>query len=146
LHIPICSCKHIGKNCSFEKKLLMSIFKQPEQIRLNYKIWLSDQAGNGILGDGKWKILKLIEEKRSLKAACDELGYTYRRTWGNLQKIEQMLGFPLLEKHRGGSEKGSTHLTREGKKLVDAFDAFHTATDANIESGFTVLMEKLKQI
>jgi molybdate transport system regulatory protein len=124
----------------------MSIFRDAEKIRLNYKIWLSDQAGNGILGDGKWKILKLIEEKGSLKAACEEMGYTYRRTWGNLQKIEKMLGFPLLEKHRGGSEKGSTRLTPEGKKLVDAFDTFHKATDANIEQGFSELMNKLKQI
>src|SRR5512133_27049 len=124
----------------------MNIFRDTDKIRLNYKIWLSDQAGNGILGDGKWKILKLIEEKGSLKAACEEMGYTYRRTWGNLQKIEKMLGFPLLEKHRGGSEKGSTHLTPEGKRLVDAFDAFHNSTDASIEQGFRELMNKLKQI
>ena len=124
----------------------MSIFRETEKIRLNYKIWLSDQDGNGILGDGKWRILKLIEEKGSLKAACEEMGYTYRRTWGNLQKIEKMLGFPLLEKHRGGSEKGSTRLTPEGKKLVDAFDAFHNSTDASIEQGFRDLMNKLKQI
>jgi molybdate transport system regulatory protein len=124
----------------------MTRFSDPSQIRLNYKIWLSDQAGNGILGDGKWRILKLIEEKGSLKAACEELGYTYRRTWGNLEKIEKMLGFPLLEKHRGGNEKGSTRLTPQGKKLVAAFDAFHAATDNSIETGFRELMEKLKQI
>lgn len=124
----------------------MSIFNDPEKIRLNYKIWLSDKAGNGILGDGKWRILKLIEEKGSLKAACSELGYTYRRTWGNLQKIEQMLGFQLLEKHRGGSEKGSTRLTIKGKKLVEAFDIFHSATDKSIEKGFNDLLEKLKEI
>ena len=124
----------------------MSIFREPGKIRLNYKIWLSDQAGNGILGDGKWRILKLIDEKGSLKAACDELGYTYRRTWGNLRKIEQILGFPLLEKHRGGSEKGSTRLTPEGKKLVEAFDTFHSATDSTIEKGFRELIAKLRSI
>lgn len=123
-----------------------SIFKKEGAIRLNYKIWLSDLDGNGILGDGKWRILKIIEEKGSLKAACDEMGYTYRRTWGNLQKIEHLLGFPLLEKHRGGSEKGSTRLTRQGKKLVEAFDEFHTRTDSTIEKGFKELIMKLKAI
>jgi molybdate transport repressor ModE-like protein len=123
-----------------------TIFHREGAIRLNYKIWLSDTAGNGILGDGKWRILKLIEEKGSLKAACDELGYTYRRTWGNLRKIEQILGFPLLEKHRGGSERGSTRLTPEGKKLVEAFDAFHKSTDTTIEKGFRELIAKLKTI
>lgn len=124
----------------------MGLLKNPEKISLNYKIWLSGPDGHGILGDGKWKILKLIEEKGSLKAACDELGYTYRRTWGNLEKIEQTLGFPLLEKHRGGSEKGSTRLTPEGKKLVEAFDAFHGEADATIEKAFTRLMDQLKKI
>lgn len=123
-----------------------NIFQNEEAIRLNYKIWLSDLQGNGILGDGKWKILKLIEEKGSLMAACDELGYTYRRTWGNLRKIEEMLGFPLLEKHRGGSEKGSTHLSPQGKKLVDAFDTFHSSADSTIEKEFKKLLDKLKKI
>ena len=61
------------------------------EIHLHYKIWMSDERETGIMGDGKWQMLKLIEEKGSMKAACDELGYTYRRTWGNLKKIEKFL-------------------------------------------------------
>ncbi len=105
-------------------------------IRLHYKIWMSDDKENGILGDGKWKMLKLIDEKGSMKAACDELGYTYRRTWGNLQKIEKFFGFPLLEKHRGGADGGRTVLSEEGRKLVRAFDEFHNSVDAHIQQGF----------
>lgn len=106
------------------------------KMKLEYKIWLADLEGNGILGDGKWKMLKLIAEKGSLKAACDELGYTYRRTWGNIKKIEAFFGFPLLEKHRGGSDGGSMSLTREGQILVRAFDKFHSRADALILEGF----------
>jgi molybdate transport system regulatory protein len=105
-------------------------------IHLHYKIWMSDRDEKGILGDGKWQILKLIEEKGSMKAACDELGYTYRRTWGSLKKIEHFFGFPLLEKHRGGNEGGHTMLTPEGKKLVKAFDHFHASVDSIIQQGF----------
>lgn len=112
-------------------------------IQLNYKIWLSDAHGTGILGDGKWRILKLIEEKGSLKAACEQLGWTYRRTWGNLKKIEEFFGFPLLEKHRGGSERGSTELTTEGKQLVRAFDRFHQMVDATIDHGFREFKNEL---
>ena len=114
-------------------------------IRLNYKIWLSDEKEAGILGDGKWKMLKLIEEKGSMKAACDELGYTYRRTWGNLKKIEKFFGFPLLEKVRGGTEGGHTSLTEEGKRLVRAFDLFHQETDRVIQSGFDKFIQELSK-
>jgi len=115
-----------------------------ENIRFHYKIWMEDIAGTGILGDGKWKMLKLIEEKGSMKAACDELGYTYRRTWGNLKKIEDFFGFALLEKHRGGADGGNTQLTPEGKKLVKAFDRFHASLDATIQKGFNSFMNELR--
>jgi len=114
-----------------------------DQIRLDYKIWLSGLDGQGILGDGKWRMLKLIAEKGSLKAACDELGYTYRRTWGNIKKIEDFFGFPLLEKHRGGAEGGSMALTEEGKLLVRAFDKFHSSADSFIQKGFQEFLEDI---
>jgi molybdate transport system regulatory protein len=113
-------------------------------INLHYKVWMSDSQEKGILGDGKWKMLKLIDEKGSLKAACDELGYTYRRTWGNLRKIEIFFGFPLLEKHRGGTEGGKTILTEEGRKLVKAFDKFHASVDVTIQQGFAEFINDLK--
>ncbi len=114
-----------------------------DQIKLDYKIWLADKDGNGILGDGKWRMLKMIGEKGSLKAACEELGYTYRRTWGNIKKIEDFFGFPLLEKHRGGAEGGSMALTEEGKLLVRAFDKFHSGADTLIQKGFIKFLDDI---
>jgi molybdate transport system regulatory protein len=115
-------------------------------VRLNYKVWLSDNDDQGILGDGKWQILKAIEECGSLTAACKKLNLTYRRTWGDLKKIEQRLGFPLLEKSRGGTEGGASQLSPRGKKLVNAFDAFHQSTDGTIQQAFVVLKEDLTNL
>lgn len=113
-------------------------------IHLHYKIWMSDHLETGIMGDGKWQMLKLIEEKGSLKAACDELGYTYRRTWGNIQKIEKFFGFPLLEKYRGGADGGRMTLTSEGRQLVKAFDEFHATVDQTINEGFEKFIRNLR--
>lgn len=114
-------------------------------IQLNYKIWLSTDKGENILGDGKWQILKAIEEHGSLMAATDALGLTYRRTWGNLKKIEKILGVSLLEKSRGGASGGSTHLSKEGKKMVNAFDKFHTKYDTLLNKAFDEFLSDLKQ-
>lgn len=114
-----------------------------ENIRFEYKIWLSTLEGEGILGDGKWKILKSIEEHGSLKAATEALGITYRRTWGDLKKIEEVLGFSILEKERGGKDGGKSSLTPEGKKLVQAFDEFHEKVDVQIEQAFEEFRNKL---
>lgn len=114
-----------------------------DNLEFNYKIWLSTKDGKGIMGDGKWKILKAIEEHRSLKAATRALDITYRRTWGDLKKIEKQLGFPLLEKTRGGKEGGRTNLTFEGKKLVNAFDEFHEKVDLIMDDAFQEFRQKL---
>jgi molybdate transport system regulatory protein len=116
------------------------------KVNLNYKIWLSGEDDQGILGDGKWKILRAIEETGSLTAACKKLNLTYRRTWGDLKKIEQMLGFPLLEKSRGGAGGGASQLSPQGKKLVSAFDSFHRSVDGTIQRAFASLKDELTDL
>lgn len=107
-----------------------------EEIILQHKMWLETAEGDGILGDGKWQILRAVEEEGSLSAACQKLGLTYRRTWGDLKKIEQQLGFPLLNKSRGGKEGGMSELSSQGKALVEAFDKFHKEVDEKISLAF----------
>lgn len=120
----------------------MEIFNH---LKLNYKIWFSDIEGHGIMGDGKWKILKAIDETGSLKGACDKLGITYRHTWNDLKEIEKAFGFPLLETTRGGAEGGSMKLTPNGKKLIEAFDHFHQNVDSLIQQYFHSMIEELRE-
>jgi len=114
-----------------------------ENLTPEYKIWFSTPQGEGLLGDGKWKILKQIDECGSLVAACEKMGITYRRTWNDLHKIEKMLGFHLLETVRGGTEGGSTRLSPEGRRLVKVFDAFHRRMDKIMQKEFVKLVEEL---
>jgi molybdate transport system regulatory protein len=82
-----------------------------ENIRLNYKIWLETKDELGILGDGKWQLLKAISETGSLKLAMEKLNLSYRKTWNNLQQIEERLGFPILNTQRGGTDGGGKNLS-----------------------------------
>lgn len=109
-------------------------------------MWMETADGVGILGDGKWQILKAVETEGSLTAACQKLGLTYRRTWGDLKKIEQQLGFPLLERHRGGKEGGMSELSEQGKKLVQAFDRFHDDVDDIISRAFEKFRSSLLEL
>lgn len=118
----------------------MNIFNT---MKLNYKIWFTNADNKGVMGDGKWQILKAIEETGSLTGACDKLGITYRRTWNDLKNIEKKLGFPLLEKSRGGAEGGSSKLTSEGLKLVKAFDSFHERVDKLMNENFQLMIKDI---
>jgi molybdate transport repressor ModE-like protein len=108
-----------------------------------YKIWFSTPQGEGILGDGKWKILKKIKQCGSLVQACEDLGITYRRTWNDLKKIETQLGLKLIETSRGGADGGSTHLTKEGIRLIEAFDHFHKRVDKIMKQEFEKFLSEL---
>lgn len=124
----------------------MSTTYLPENIKLNYKIWLSTDNDSGIMGDGKWKILKAIQEHGSLKAATESLGITYRRTWGDLKEIEEQLGFPLLEKSRGGKDGGQSLLSSQGLKLVEAFDNLHKEVGDVMEKAFANFINALSDL
>jgi molybdate transport system regulatory protein len=114
-----------------------------EKLNLNFKIWLSSPDGKGIMGDGKWQILKAIEKYGTLRAATKALGLTYRRTWGDLKSIEEEFGFPLLEKSRGGAEGGKMELTPKGKILVQAFDDLHQKVDVFMDEAFKEFRQNL---
>lgn len=110
---------------------------------VRYKIWLEDSNNISILGDGKYRLLKTIHEEGSLMAAIEKMGLDYRRTWGNLKKIERLLGFPILYRQRGGNNGGSTVLTEEGKLLLHAYDDFHAKMDGILDKAFEEFQDKL---
>ncbi len=108
-----------------------------------YKIWLETKDGEGILGDGKWLLLKAIEEHGSLMAATESLGISYRNTWNRLKKIEKQLGYTLIEKTRGGKDGGKTILTEKGINLVKSFDKFHASFDVLINDAFKTFLSDI---
>lgn len=100
-----------------------------QKISFKQKIWLETQDGENIFGDGKYKLLKTIEETGSLKLAMENLGLSYRKTWDKLKRIEKTLGFEIVRSTRGGSDGGSSEITEEGKKILAAFEKFHAEHD-----------------
>jgi molybdate transport system regulatory protein len=115
-----------------------------DNLHLNYKIWLETSANIGVLGDKKCELLRAIDETGSLNDAMKKLGLTYRKTWDNLRKIEQELGFPLIKPTRGGAEGGNTVLTLEAKIIIAAFEKFHQEYDSIIQNGFDTIIANLK--
>ncbi len=115
-----------------------------QKVLLNYKVWLSSITGDGAVGDTEYRLLKHLDENNSLKAASDELCISYRKAWGDLKKAEEFLGYPLLNKIRGGKNGGASTLTEKAQKLIEAYEAFQQTFDENIESAFNEFKEKIK--
>ncbi|MEI6346825.1 MAG: LysR family transcriptional regulator [Bacteroidota bacterium] len=113
---------------------------------VKYKVWIENHEGEGILGDGKWKLLKAIQETGSLKLAIEKLNLSYRKTWNNLQKLELLLGFEVIETTRGGVEKGSATLTPKGIAIVQAFEEFHNRFDDSLQKACNSFSKDLNKV
>jgi molybdate transport system regulatory protein len=120
---------------------------EKKKLKIKYKIWIETEDSKGVFGDGKWRLLKSIHETGSLKEAMNKHNLSYRKTWDNLNKIEETLGFEIINKQRGGKTGGTTTLTPAGEAIVKAFDKFHSKYDTIISDALEdTLMEIHKSI
>ena len=69
-------------------------------------------------GDGRARLLELIDERGSLKKAALELEMSYRNAWGYLQDLERASGFKFVERLPGGGPQSGMRLTAEGKQKM----------------------------
>jgi molybdate transport system regulatory protein len=114
-------------------------------VRIRYKVWMESANGNDVLDDQCWHLLQKIGQFHSLTRASTELGISYRKAWGDLRKAEKLLGFPLVEKYRGGAKGGITVLSEEGKRFVSAYSDFHAEVAVSVEPFIIKLKRSLKE-
>jgi molybdate transport system regulatory protein len=90
-------------------------------IFLNHNVWLETRGEDVVISAEGLDLLVAVEEVSSIVTAAKNLKISYRKAWGLLREVEDMIGFKLIEKHRGGAEGGKTLLTKEGTALVAAY-------------------------
>lgn len=75
-------------------------------------------------------LLAGIKDAGNLRAACEQLGISYRTGWAALAEMGQMLGVPVVEMSRGRG----TELTELGHRLVWAGTLIHARLGPLLES------------
>ena len=110
--------------------------KNMNALRARFKLWLSTKGVEGVFGDGKWRLLKAVDETGSLSAASELLRISYRKAWGDIKKAQDNLNVTLVEKQRGGRAGGKTVLTDEGRKLLRAYTKFRADIEKQIDKAY----------
>lgn len=80
-------------------------------------------------------LLHLVDETRSVRLACNLMQMSYSSAWHMLNSAEDSLGFPLIQRLRGGSGGGSI-LTEKGRRLMEAYDGFSAKIRDNANAAF----------
>jgi molybdate transport system regulatory protein len=119
-------------------------FNKYSNITLHYKFWMSNKDGEHAIGDGRLQLLMAIHELGSLRAAAEKLEISYRKAWGDLEVTEEILGFPLIEKKRGGKDGGTTTLTEDGRILISAYAEFRKEFQETINNSIIKFKKTLK--
>ena len=116
-----------------------------ENLLLNYKIWLSSITGDGLLEGSTWELLRAIKKEDSISKAAKITGISYRKAWGDLKSAEELLGYALVTKKRGGLDGGCTTLTEKAIKLLEAYAALQSKLDKTVEKAFEDFKVNIKQ-
>jgi len=74
--------------------------------------------------------LRAIDETGSIRAAASRVGWSYRHALAYLDNADAALGQPLVDRARGGSERGGARLTAAGANFVRRYSAFRQRLDA----------------
>lgn len=81
-------------------------------------------------------LLILIQETHSVREACKRMALSYSKAWSMLNKLEDELGYAVVERIHGGKKGGSTYLTEEGDEFLRKYLEFEQNVRAFAEKEF----------
>lgn len=107
---------------------------------LRSKLWLECE-GNPVIGEGRMKMLRSIDNSGSIKLAAHETGISYRRMRGAIHEMESTIGYALVRTQRGGGGGGSAELTSAAHALIYTFDKLSAGFQRDADERFSALSE-----
>ena len=113
-------------------------------MEIRAKFWIENK-GEVVLGGGKTKLLLTVERLGSIQRAAAEFGMSYRHAWGTIQKIEQRVGFKVVETKLGGRDRGA-RLTPKGRAFVKASDGLFKDLRNAVEKRFRQKLQSFAQL
>ena len=91
------------------------------------RIMLLDDNGNKFFGEGPFRLLTLVEQTGSLRAATAAMGMAYTKALKLVRAAEAALGYPLTVRSTGGPDGGGSRLTPEGKEWLRTYAQYRDA-------------------
>ncbi|MGH7278264.1 MAG: winged helix-turn-helix domain-containing protein [Candidatus Rokuibacteriota bacterium] len=81
------------------------------------------------LGDGRARLLELIDERGSLRQAAADLDMSYRNAWGYLRELEKAAGFTFVKRAPHGRARTGMRLTASGREFLACYRKFQRTLD-----------------
>jgi len=99
------------------------------------KIWIEDMDGNVVLGLGRYRILRMIDQLGSMNATAKQMQMSYRAVWMRIRTSEERIGRQLVVRDGKGSR-----LTPFAENLMKQFKRLHAVVEAETDDVYNRLM------
>ena len=107
-------------------------------MKAKLRVWIT--FGDDLkFGDGRARLLELIDERGSLSKAAGALEMSYRNAWGNQQDLERAAGFKFVERVPGRGPRSGMRLTAEGRRFLARYRTLRDAVDDTMTRRFADL-------
>lgn len=87
-------------------------------------------------------LLYLIADTQSVRRACALMGLSYGNAWVMLNRLEQNVGYAVVERRHGGCHGGSTTLTARGMALMQAYQRFDRQIQVYAQQTFDTIFRQ----
>jgi len=91
---------------------------QPAELQARFRIIRGSEIA---FGPGKADLLERIAETGSIAQAAKRLEMSYMRAWSLVETMNASFREPLVEKVRGGQQRGGARLTAAGKRVLELY-------------------------
>jgi molybdate transport repressor ModE-like protein len=81
-------------------------------------------------------LLYLVSETMSVSKACELMSMSYAKAWKVLNKLEDELGYRMIQRRQGGSRIGRTLLTQKGMDFLQAYMEYEDSVFTYARSEF----------
>jgi molybdate transport system regulatory protein len=106
--------------------------------KLLSKQWIVDEEDNIIMGEGRRKILELVEQTGSLNQTAKMLKMSYKAVWGKIKATERAMNIKIVDTDR----KLGSHVTEEGKALLMKYKRLKKECTAEDDRLFKSIFDK----
>ena len=103
-------------------------------LRMRAKSWL-EKDGDFLVGEGKARLLRLVDETGSISEAAKRMGMSYRHAWGTIKEISESARERVVQSKRGGTDGGHTTLTKTVRDILSAYEEGNSSIQTFLEGG-----------
>ncbi|MCF0237631.1 MAG: LysR family transcriptional regulator [Sphaerochaetaceae bacterium] len=112
---------------------------------MKVKIYL-EQNDEKFMGIGVLWLLENLEKTRSLRSAAALMGISYSKAFRMIDELETALGCKVLERRKGGKDRGGAFLTSFGKGFIELYDVFQKKCKKLMDEPFEEFENALKEL